>query len=279
MQVDDDEPRVDRDDERPLHVQIQEILRHEIRDRLSPGSSLPTEAELQQRFGVSRSVVRQALASLASLGIISRQRGRGSVVTAEPVLHRHVDRAGGLREQAEQRGQQLRTHVLSVERATAPEPARAVLGTSEAWKIERVRYLEGTPVIFMRTLVPHARFPHFTAELLEGASLLGLMREHGCIPSGGPRQVQAVPADQDLARALDVSIGEPLLLLEGVTRDEHGDGLESFSVWHRAGTVFDVDAHVTSEPAAVASQDDVRRLRLLAQELHSTLAQLDANAP
>ncbi|MEY8040032.1 UTRA domain-containing protein [Saccharopolyspora cebuensis] len=153
------------------------------------------------------------------------------------------------------------------------------LGTSEAWKIERVRYLDGTPVIYMRTLVPHARFPHFTAELLEGASLLGLMREHGCTPSGGPRQVQAVPADQDLARALDVGIGDPLLLLEGVTRDELGDGLESFSVWHRAGTVFDVDAHVTSEPAAAASQDELRRLRLLAHELHSTLARLDANAP
>lgn len=275
MHADDGKPHVDRDDERPLHVQIRDILRTEIRECLPPGSSLPTEVELQQRFGVSRSVVRQALTSLASLGVISRQRGRGSVVAAEPVLHRHIDRAGGLREQAEKRGQQLRTHVLTVEQSAAPEPARSVLGTSAAWKIERVRYLEGTPVIFMRTFVPHTRFPHFTAELLEGASLLDLMREHGCTPVGGPRQVQAVPAEQHLARALDISIGDPLLLLEGVTRDELGDGLESFSVWHRAGTMFDVDAHVPYEPDAVTSQDEVRRLRMLARELHSALTRLD----
>lgn len=279
MQVDDIKPRVDRDDERPLHVQIRDILRNEIRERLPPGSALPTEVELQQRFGVSRSVVRQALANLTSLGIISRQRGRGSVVTAEPVLHRHIHRAGGLREQAEERGQQLRTHVLSVERATTPEAARSVLGTPETWKIERVRYLDNAPVIFMRTFVPYAKFPHFTPELLEGASLLDLMREHGCTPSGGPRHVQAVPAGQELARTLDVNIGDPLLLLEGVTRDELGDGLESFSVWHRAGTVFDVDAHVTDEAATAASQDEIHRLRVLARELHSTLARLDTTAP
>jgi hypothetical protein len=39
-----------------------------------------------------------------------------------------------------------------------------------------------------------------------------------------------------------------------------------------------VDVHA-DDPAAVASQDEVRRLHLLAQELHSTLAKLDANAP
>lgn len=91
--------------------------------------------------------------------------------------------------------------------------------------------------------------------------------------------MHAVPADQDLARALDVAISDPLLLLEGVTRDEHGDGLESFSVWHRAGTVFDVDAHVTDEPVTAPNQDEIRRLRVLAHELHSTLARLDSEAP
>lgn len=259
----------------PLHAQIRDILHRQILERpLLPGSPLPTEEELQKQFGVSRSVVRQALSGLSDLGLIRRQRGRGSVVAAAPVLRRHIQRAGGLDEQVAAHGQHLRTHVISVEHAAPPEAATEALNTTNTWKIERVRYLEEVPVAFMRTWVPRDLFPHFTKELLENASLLGLMREHGYHPAGGPRQVQAVAADTDLAHKLHTNTREPLLLLQGVTRDALGHGLEWFNVWHSPNTVFDVDAQVTSQPTPIA-QEHVRRLRSLAQQIESELAALD----
>ena len=266
--------RLDRAAGGPLHAQIRDILHRQILERpLLPGSPLPTEEELQKQFGVSRSVVRQALSGLSDLGLIRRQRGRGSVVAAAPVLRRHLQRAGGLDEQAAAHGQRLRTHVIAVEHAAPPEPAIEALQTTNTWKIERIRYLEEVPVAFMRTWVPRDLFPHFTKELLENASLLGLMREHGYHPAGGPRQVQAVAADPDLADKLHTSTGEPLLLLQGVTRDALGHGLEWFNVWHSPNTVFDVDAQVTSQATPI-SQEHVRRLRSLAQQLESELAAL-----
>ncbi|KUM42381.1 GntR family transcriptional regulator [Arthrobacter sp. EpRS71] len=262
----------------PLHAQIRDILHRQILERpLLPGSPLPTEEELQKQFGVSRSVVRQALSGLSDLGLIRRQRGRGSVVAAAPVLRRHLQQAGGLDEQAAAHGQRLRTHVISVEHATPPEPAVEALNTTNTWKIERIRYLEETPVAFMRTWVPRDLFPHFTKELLENASLLGLMREHGYHPAGGPRQVQAVAADADLAQKLESNAREPLLLLQGVTSDALGHGLEWFNVWHSPNTVFDVDAQVTSQPGRV-SQDHISRLRSLTRQLESELADLERGA-
>ena len=262
----------------PLHAQIRDILHRQIVDlALPPGSSLPTEEELQRQFGVSRSVVRQALSGLSDLGLIRRQRGRGSVVAATPVLRRHVQRAGGLDEQAAAHGQRLRTHVLAVEPSEPPPAGIEALNTSNTWKIERVRYLDDLPVAFMRTWVPRDFFPHFTAELLENASLLGLMRDHGYHPAGGPRQVQAVSSDPDLARKLNINTREPLLLLQGVTRDALGHGLEWFNVWHSPNTVFDVDAQVTSQPGRV-SQEHIRRLRNLTQQLESELADLERGA-
>jgi GntR family transcriptional regulator len=262
----------------PLHAQIRDILHRQIVDlALPPGSSLPTEEELQRQFGVSRSVVRQALSGLADLGLIRRQRGRGSVVAATPVLRRHVQRAGGLDEQAAAHGQRLRTHVLSVEPSEPPQAGIEALNTTNTWKIERVRYLDDLPVAFMRTWVPRDFFPHFTVELLENASLLGLMRDHGYHPAGGPRQVQAVSSDTDLARRLNITTREPLLLLQGVTRDALGHGLEWFNVWHSPNTVFDVDAQVTSQPGRV-SQEHLRRLRTLTQQLESELADLERGA-
>ncbi len=262
----------------PLHAQIRDILHRQIVDlALSPGSSLPTEEELQRQFGVSRSVVRQALSGLADLGLIRRQRGRGSVVAATPVLRRHVQRAGGLDEQAAAHGQRMRTHVLSVEPSEPPQAGIEALNTTNTWKIERVRYLDDLPVAFMRTWVPRDFFPHFTAELLENASLLSLMRDHGYHPVGGPRQIQAASSDPDLARKLNINTREPLLLLQGVTRDALGHGLEWFNVWHSPNTVFDVDAQVTSQPGRV-SHEHIRRLRNLTQQLESELADLERGA-
>jgi GntR family transcriptional regulator len=270
------EARVDRSDARPLHVQIRDILHQQIRDQiLVPGDTLPTEEELQQRFGVSRSVVRQALASLADLGLIHRQRGRGSVVAAAPALRRFVNRVGGLDEQAAARGQRLQTHVLRLEAAaTTPGEARAALGTTRSWELERIRYLERVPVIYERHWVPRDLFPHFTADLLEGASLLALMRDHGYAAAGGPRHVQAVAAEPDIAEALDVSVGSPLLLLEGITQDVHGRGLDWFHVWHRANTVFDVDARVPASPPV--PHERIVQLRKLVRDLESALAELEA---
>jgi GntR family transcriptional repressor for pyruvate dehydrogenase complex len=47
---------------------------------LQAGDRLPTEAELGEQLGVSRTVVREAVSQLESLGLLSVQRGRGMFV-------------------------------------------------------------------------------------------------------------------------------------------------------------------------------------------------------
>ncbi len=48
--------------------------------QLGAGDRLPTEAELGAQLGVSRTVVREAVSQLESLGLLSVQRGRGTFV-------------------------------------------------------------------------------------------------------------------------------------------------------------------------------------------------------
>lgn len=50
--------------------------------RLTPGTLLPTEAQLGSQFGVSRTVVREAVSRLKSDGLVVTQRGRGAFVAA-----------------------------------------------------------------------------------------------------------------------------------------------------------------------------------------------------
>jgi DNA-binding FadR family transcriptional regulator len=49
---------------------------------LAPGSLLPSEREISAQLGVSRSVVREALGRLASLGLVKSQHGSGTRVEA-----------------------------------------------------------------------------------------------------------------------------------------------------------------------------------------------------
>jgi len=49
---------------------------------LAPGDQLPSEREISARMGVSRSVVREALGRLASLGLVRSQHGSGTRVEA-----------------------------------------------------------------------------------------------------------------------------------------------------------------------------------------------------
>src|SRR3954462_2290717 len=52
--------------------------------RLAPGDRLPTEQELTTAMGVSRTVVREAVAALRADGLVVTRRGSGAYVAANP---------------------------------------------------------------------------------------------------------------------------------------------------------------------------------------------------
>ena len=70
--------------ERPLFVQISELLEEEIRNHYQIGDFLPSERELAQRFDVNRHTVRRAVDELTTSGLVDRQRGRGLAVVGLP---------------------------------------------------------------------------------------------------------------------------------------------------------------------------------------------------
>jgi DNA-binding FadR family transcriptional regulator len=68
---------------RGLAHEIVESLGQRIRDgRLVAGAKLPTEAEIMDEFGVSRTVVREALSKLQAGGLVETRHGVGTFVAA-----------------------------------------------------------------------------------------------------------------------------------------------------------------------------------------------------
>ena len=96
--------------------------------RLAPGAQLPTEATLAQTFGVSRNVVREAIARLRSEGRVWSQQGRGAFVSDAPppavltIDHEGLHEAANFRSLFELRGiLEVEAAALAAERRSRPD--------------------------------------------------------------------------------------------------------------------------------------------------------------
>jgi DNA-binding FadR family transcriptional regulator len=70
----------------PAQTRVSELagrLADEIKTRLEPGARLPTEQAMMAAFGVSRTVVREAVAVLRAEGLVETRQGVGAFVTRD----------------------------------------------------------------------------------------------------------------------------------------------------------------------------------------------------
>jgi DNA-binding FadR family transcriptional regulator len=93
--------------------------------RLLPGAQLPTEQALAQTFGVSRNVIREAIARLRSEGRVWSQQGRGAFVSDSPnstvltIDHQGLESADAFRSLFELRGiLEVQAAALAADRRT-----------------------------------------------------------------------------------------------------------------------------------------------------------------
>jgi GntR family transcriptional regulator len=153
----------------PLYYQLQEILKEGIESgHWKPGDPLPSEPELARRFGVSRVVVRQALAILEDDRQIVRLRGRGTFV-AQPKLDY---RAGGLARLLEApRSDEVAVQVLDKRTAVVELSIRENLDADEGDGVLRVTTLlsvRGVPLA-----ISYSFFRESEAGWLERAAHVG----------------------------------------------------------------------------------------------------------
>jgi GntR family transcriptional repressor for pyruvate dehydrogenase complex len=63
---------------------VAELRQQLIAGTLAPGQKLPTESRLTETYGVSRTVVREAIAALAADGLVEPRQGAGVFVVEQP---------------------------------------------------------------------------------------------------------------------------------------------------------------------------------------------------
>lgn len=143
----------------PSHVaryeQIAGYLRELIEDS-SPGDRLPSDAELCERFGVSRMTARQAVQVVASDGLIERRRGAGTFVRSKPV-QRDLGSPLSFSEAMRARGMEPSSETLAWGPVDPTDDERETLMLDEgagAYALERLRLADATPMAIERAVMP-----------------------------------------------------------------------------------------------------------------------------
>ena len=242
----------------PLYYQFKQWLSICIfSGELAPGTRLPDEFELCQRLGVSRGVVRQALTELCYEGVIYRQRGRGTFVSAQKTSEGLISGLRGLVDDAAMRGQVVESKVLVLREVPATDGVARSLNLSPhepVVELERVRALDGQPHVLTVTYLPAALVPGLAQRDLNGAgSLYRLLREeYGLALLSSRRRVEAATAGAREARLLEVERGAPLLVLYSTSYTTDRRVLEYFTAFHRGDrSAFEVEL---SSPVGSASR-------------------------
>jgi GntR family transcriptional regulator len=202
----------------PLYAQVEAVLAANIADgTLAPGSQLPTETSLIQRFGVSRPTVRQAIQNLVSRGLVEIHRGKGTFVT-QPKITQELTELSGFVEDMQALGRHPTARVLDKQVVPASKIVAqqlALAAGSLVMRIQRVRLADGVPVSFDETYLPLEIGEKIITNDLEVEPIFSLLEQKYNLPLvEAEYRLEAVAAVNAVATALGIDSGSPLFVIE-----------------------------------------------------------------
>ncbi len=223
----------------PRYAEIFGVLREEIANGAFPiGALLPSEAALCARFGVSRFTVREALRRLQADGMVSRVQGAGSRVlrdTPSGVFVQNYRSMSDLTQFAEE----TNLEVLGAKNTLLdPDLANRIGGNAgDPWfSIQGLRRMaNGEPLAWVESFVPQ-RFAAIAPDLARGPGPIyaGLAEAAGEPIRDVDQETQALPAPQQVAQVLGLTLGAPTLCILRRYSSASGPLIASFN-WHLGG--------------------------------------------
>jgi len=203
-------------DKQPLHVAISEQLKARIEaGEYKAGERLPSEFDLGEMFGVSRTTIRRAIANLIQQGLVTTQQGKGIFVTephkisfsmSNPLMY--FDAA------LKQQGYVGRVHSLRMQLIKAPaDISRNLQLPSHANRVywqEKIIFADESPIALDIVFYPEAIAQPLVEQLRHGFTYSTLVG-NGVFLTAAEVRLESVPANYELSEYLAVPLGMPLL--------------------------------------------------------------------
>ena len=230
--------RVDPNKPVPYHLQVYQALESIIQNDLISGDRLPGEPKLCEHFGVSRTVIRQAMDHLLRDGRIVRIMGKGTFVAESKIHEGIVAQLTGFYEDMVEKGYTPVSQVLKLEELPAASRVARRLGLgvgASVIELRRLRFVDDMPIQIVSSFLPYALCPNILeADFVHGSLYAYLSDAYGLRIHKGTRTIEAVLATAEEAQLLSIATGSPLILLDSVSYLRDGTALEYYRAVHRS---------------------------------------------
>lgn len=206
-----------------------DVRRRIVQGEYAAGARLPGEERLAREYGVSRGVIRNALAALQRRGMVVPTPGSGWTVHSDLQTQRFVE-FRSFAQWARSRGLVPAGMVIHQERALAtPADARALRmrAGDEVLRVTRLRMLGGSPAMVERTTYPAWMIPIIEPLPADQASVTQAMLEAGVVPAHGVHHIDTASASGEDAALLGVRRSTRLLRLRRQSYARDGRAIES----------------------------------------------------
>ena len=199
-----------------------------------PGDRLPSDTELAERFGVSRMTARHAVSVVEGEGLLVREQGSGTFVTARTVP-RLLGSPLSFTTIMQSRGLAASSRILERARQDASAEDIEALGVDSTQQVDvvtRLRLADGVPMAIERAVLA----PDVAGVLdgIEGKSLHQLFEAHGRIPSWARSRVSARLATAKERRLLELGSRGVILNENRIIYDQDDKPLEHTDTWYAA---------------------------------------------
>ena len=214
----------------PLYDQLVDILTEKIDHEYRPGDMIPSERELSERYGLSRTTVRLALQELERLGLVVRQHGRGTFVADRSAQTANLMQAYSFTEQMRSMGRVPQTTILEFSEMEADKNLSEHMGVrigDRLFKLKRLRSADGMPMMVERSYLPVRKFLSLKRPMLEHKPLYDVIEQdyHEKIRVAEEEFFASIARPAD-AHLLDISEGSPVLDLVRTTYNEGNEIVE-----------------------------------------------------
>lgn len=213
----------------PLYIQLKEIIRGKIEDgEYAPGSSIPSENQLAETYGINRVSVHSALSALEGEGLVKSVQGKGFFVVG-PKLTRDLETLGGFRQTLLGYKQNPNTKVLIKAIREAGPFYSQVLGLAEEeeiWYVKRLCLVGGAPVALEEVYIPCKYVPGFEDVDINLFSIFDVYHWNGLHLSRGEQQLGISKLDPAAARLIGIKDTDVVIEFTCVIYDEDGRAVE-----------------------------------------------------
>lgn len=199
---------------KPSYQIIYETIKNDILQKKYPiGSMLPSEAELEKLFSVSRTPVRQALKQLENDRYIYRQQGRGSFVANFKPREKWINMTG-FKRQYNYDWEKITAKTLEVRTIQSKTYAKALKleEDTELIFLRRLRYLNAKPIFYLEHIISPIVSIDIFREDESFTSIQQLLSEKVNIELMiAEDTIEAVNAEERVADFLEVPVSTALL--------------------------------------------------------------------